>query len=95
VEQSSRPAPSVGRRAAAPPATPAEATLSAPPEQTRLPIGGGTAGGGGGVGSVAPPVAAWLATLALSLATILLARFSLYLPCWRSTELTLRLENPG
>jgi hypothetical protein len=95
VERSSGPAPSVGRRAAAPPAVPAQATLSAPPEQTRLPIGGATAGGGGGLGSFAPPVAAWLATLALSLATILFARFCPDLPCWRSTRLTLRLENPG
>lgn len=54
-----------------------------------------TAAESGGLGSVAPPVAAVFAALALSFATILLARFYLDPASWRSTLLTLRLENPG
>jgi hypothetical protein len=93
-EQTPKP-PSVARsRAAAPPPTP-QALSPAPPAQTRLPVGGAAAAGGGGVGSVAPSVMAEFEALALALATILLARFSLDRAMWRSTLLASRLEHPG
>jgi hypothetical protein len=66
-----------------------------PPAQVRLPLGGATAGASSGLGSPAPPVAAFFAALSLSLATILLARFSLDRASWRSTLLASRLEHPG
>jgi len=65
------------------------------PDQTRLPVGGGAVAGGGGAGSVAPSVAADFDTLALALATILLARWFLERATWRSTLLASRLERPG
>ena len=93
-EQSPKP-PSVARsRAAAPPPTP-QALSPAPPVQTRLPVGGAAAATGGGIGSVAPSVVAEFEALALALATILLARFSLDRAMWRSTLLASRLEHPG
>ncbi|MBV8928183.1 MAG: hypothetical protein JO152_03550 [Mycobacteriaceae bacterium] len=95
LERSSRAAAPGSRRIVASRSTP-EAASVAPPAQRRLPIGGPTAAGAsGGLGSAAPPVAAVFAALALSLATILLARFSLDLARWRSTLLTSRLEHPG
>jgi hypothetical protein len=72
-----------------------DAASYAPPAQTRLPIGGATAGGGGGAGSAAPHAGAMFVALALSLATILLGRVSLDLASWRSTLLASRLERPG
>ena len=93
-EQSPKP-PSVGRsRAAAPPPTP-QALSPASTVQTRLPVGGAAAATGGGVGSVAPSVVAEFEPLALALAMILLARFSLDRAMWRSTLLASRLEHPG
>ena len=93
-EQSPKP-PSVARsRAAVAPPTP-QALSPAPPVQTRLPVGGAAAATGGGIGSVAPSVVADFEPLALALATILLARFSLDRAMWRSTLLASRLEHPG
>ncbi|MFZ0379222.1 MAG: hypothetical protein WAL38_15445, partial [Solirubrobacteraceae bacterium] len=66
----------------------------APTVQTRLPVGGAAAASGGG-GSVAPSVVADLQALALALATIFLARFSLDHAAWRSILLASRLERPG
>ena len=87
--------PSVARpRAAMAPPIP-QALSPAPTVQTRLPVGGAAAASGGGVGSVAPSVVADLEALALALATILLARFSLAHATWRSTLLASRLERPG
>jgi hypothetical protein len=94
LERSLTPATPVSRRALSPRSTP-EVALYAPPPQTRLPIGGAAAGGSGGLGSAAPPVAAVFAALALSLATIFFARFSLDLAPWRSTLLASRLGRPG
>ena len=93
-EQSPKP-PSVARsRAAVAPPTP-QALSPAPPVQTRLPVGGAAAATGGGIGSVAPSVVADFEPLALALAAILLARFSLDRAMWRSTLLASRLEHPG
>jgi hypothetical protein len=95
--QSHKPASVARPRAGTPPPIP-QALSSAPPVQTRLPVGGAAAaGGGGGVASVAPSVlvAFEALALALALATILLARFSLDLAMWRSTMLGSRLEHPG
>ena len=87
--------PSVARpHAAMAPAMP-QALSPASTVQTRLPVGGAAAASGGGVGSVAPSVVADLQALALALATILLARFSLAHAAWRSTLLASRLERPG
>ena len=72
-----------------------QAPSSAPPIQTRLPVGGAAAVGGGGAGSVVPSVLAAFEALALALVTILLVRFSLDLATWRSTLLGSRLEHPG
>ena len=86
--------PSVARpRAATAPAMP-QALSPAPTVQTRLPVGGAAAASGGG-GSVAPSVVADLQALALALATIFLARFSLDHAAWRSILLASRLERPG
>jgi hypothetical protein len=73
----------------------AEPASYAPPAQTRVPLGGATAGAGGGLGSPAPPAAVVVAALVLSLAATLLARFSLDLASWRATLLASRLEHPG
>jgi hypothetical protein len=94
--QSRKPA-SVARPGAGTPRPVPQALSSAPTVQTRLPVGGAAAAGGGGVASVAPSVlvAFEALALALALATILLARFSLDLATWRSTMLGSRLEHPG
>jgi hypothetical protein len=87
--------PAVARpRADMPPPIP-QVLSPAPPDQTRLPVGGGAAAGGGGVGSVAPSVVAEFAALGIALTTILLARWSLDRATWRSTLLAARLEHPG
>ena len=91
--QSPKPA-SVGRPRADTPPPISQALSSAPPVQTRLPVGSAAAAGGGGVGSVAPSVLAAF-EVALPLATILLVRFSLDLTTRRSTLLGSRLERPG
>jgi hypothetical protein len=93
LERSFRPAPPVSPRAARRSMS-TVAAYAAPP-QTRLPIGGASAGGSGGLGSAASPVAAVFGALGLALATILLARFSLDLASWRSTLLASGLERPG
>ena len=72
-----------------------QALSPAPPVQTRLPVGGAAAATGGGIGSVAPSVVAEFEALALALATMLLARFSLDHAAWRSILLASRLERPG
>ena len=92
--QSGKPASVARPRAGTPPPIP-QALSSAPPVQTRLPVGGAAAAGGGGVASVAPSVLVAFEAFALALATILLARFSLDLAMWRSTMLGSRLERPG
>jgi hypothetical protein len=81
----------IARKAVAPQA-PQPVVLQPPPGQTRLPIGAAAAGSGVGVG--APPIAAVGSLLALALAMILLASFSLDLAAWRSTLLAFRLEHP-
>ena len=87
--------PPVARmRAAMAPPIP-QALSPAPTVQTRLPVGGAAAASGGGVGSVASSVVAEFEALALALATILLARFSLDHAMWPSALLASRLEHPG
>jgi hypothetical protein len=85
---------SVVRHPAATPAPVSQVASSAPLAQTRLPVGGATAGSGGGIGSVAPLVVATFEALALALGTILLARLSLDRATWRSALLASRLEHP-
>jgi hypothetical protein len=68
---------------------------SPPPVQTRLPVGGTAAAGGGGIGSAAPSVVAEFEALALAVAALLLARFSLDHATWRSRLFASRLEHPG
>jgi hypothetical protein len=53
-----------------------------PPVQTRVPIGGASAGGVG-VGSPAPHVVAAFEVLALAILTLVMGRFSLDLAPWR------------
>ena len=88
-----KPPPVARMRAATPPIP--QLLRSAPPVQTRLPLGGAAAASGGGVGSVAPSVVAEFEALAIALATVLLARFSLDRAAWRSALLASRLEHPG
>jgi hypothetical protein len=91
-----KPDPAVQRQVAAPQPIPQLVPDAPPPSRTAPPIGGGAAAAGsGGLGSAAPPAAPGLSALALVLATILLARFSLDLARWRSTLLASRLERPG
>lgn len=71
------------------------ATSSPPPVRTRLPVGGTAAATGGGIASAAPSVVAEFQALALALATLLLARFSLDRATWRSRSFVSRLEHPG
>jgi hypothetical protein len=86
--------PSVARPRAATPPIPQVLRL-APPVQTRPPVGGAAGASGGGVGSIAPSVVADFEPLAIALATILLARFSLDRAARRSALLASRLERPG
>lgn len=87
------PKPAVGPRAE-PQLMPEVVPYAPPPAQTRLPIGGATAGSSGGLGSPGPDVVAAFEVLALAFATFVLARFSLDLAPWRSTLLASPLEHP-
>ena len=86
------PKAAAGARVTAPTAMPEVLPYAPPPAQTRLPIGGASAGGG--IGSPAPPVLAAFAVLALAFLTAVLGRFSLDMASWRSTLLASRLEHP-
>lgn len=81
-------------RAAASPPIP-QVPASVPPVPARLPLGGAAAASGGAVGAVAPPAVAEVDALALVLAAVLLARFSLDRVAWRSALLVSRLDRPG
>jgi hypothetical protein len=88
------PIASVERSGVAPlPATPV--LDFAPPDQTRVPIGGATVGASGGIGTAGPPAIAFVAVLVLVALGFLPKRLALNPVPWRSTLLAMRLERPG
>jgi len=85
----------VARRGVGMPPPIPHVTSSPPPFQTRLPVGGTAAAAGGGIASAAPSVLAEFEALALALATLLFARFSVDHATWRLRLSASRLEHPG